>query len=181
MNTDATFLSYLISTYGAKLVVIILLLLFGKIVFSFVVSRLLKIASRHSDKKDEALEKRARTLGGVLQATGNVVIYAIILIMILDLFGVDIRPVLAGVGIVGLAIGFGAQSVVKDFVSGLFILVENQYSVGDKVQIGAVSGEVLQITIRSTIIRSDEGNTVYISNGIIGGKEVINLSQRNSA
>ncbi len=99
--------------------------------------------------------------------------------MILNLFGVDIRPILAGVGVLGLAVGFGAQSLVKDFVSGLFILVENQYSIGDTVKIGSFEGEVIRITMRSTVLRDDGGKTFYISNGLI--KDVINLSQQKKS
>ena len=100
--------------------------------------------------------------------------------MILILFDVDIRPILAGAGVIGLAIGFGAQSLVKDFVSGLFILIENQYNIGDKVKIGSSEGNVIKITMRSTVLRDEEGKTYYISNGSIKG--VINMSQhRNSS
>ena len=122
-----------------------------------------------------AMEKRAQTLGNVVVNVGNVVIIAIVLLMTLELFGVDIRPILAGIGIMGLAVGFGAQSLVKDFVSGLFVLIENQYSVGDHVKIGALEGKVRKITMRSTVLRDDEGKTFYISNGSVSN--VINFSQ----
>ncbi|MCG2809802.1 MAG: mechanosensitive ion channel family protein, partial [Candidatus Portnoybacteria bacterium] len=111
-------------------------------------------------------------------ATGNVAIYVIILLMVLSLFGLDITPILAGAGVIGLAIGFGAQSLVKDFVSGLFILIENQYDMGDRVKIGTFEGRVVKITMRSTVLRDDEGKTFYISNGLINN--VINLSQDNN-
>jgi len=99
--------------------------------------------------------------------------------MTLSLFGVDTTPILAGAGVIGLAIGFGAQSLVKDFVSGLFILVENQYSVGDRVKIGNFEGRVIRITMRSTVLHDDEGKTFYISNGLI--KDVTNLSQQEKS
>ncbi len=95
--------------------------------------------------------------------------------MTLSLFGVDITPILAGAGVIGLAIGFGAQSLVKDIVSGLFILVENQYGIGDKIKIGSFEGQVFKITMRSTVLRDDEGRTFYISNGLI--KDIVNFSQ----
>ena len=95
--------------------------------------------------------------------------------MALSLSGVDIRPILAGAGIIGLAVGFGAQSLVKDFVSGLFILIENQYDVGDTVKIGTFEGEVLQISMRSTSLKDADNNVYYISNGAI--KDVVNKSQ----
>jgi small conductance mechanosensitive channel len=74
-----------------------------------------------------------------------------------------------------LAIGFGAQSLVKDFVSGLFILVENQYGIGDKIKIGSFEGNVIKITMRSTVLKNKEGMIYYISNGLI--KDVLNMSQ----
>ena len=95
--------------------------------------------------------------------------------MILNLFGIDIRPILAGAGVIGLAIGFGAQSLVKDFVSGLFILVENQYGIGDKIKIGNFEGNVTRITMRSTVLKDETGKTYYIANGMI--KDIINMSQ----
>jgi len=86
---------------------------------------------------------------------------------------------LAGVGVIGLAIGFGAQSLVKDFVSGLFILVENQYRIGDKVKIGSSEGNVIRITMRSTVLKDEEGKIYYISNGSI--KNVINMTQQKKS
>ena len=99
--------------------------------------------------------------------------------MVLNLSGIDIRPILASAGIIGLAVGFGAQSLVKDFVSGLFILIENQYGVGDRVKIGNFEGNVVKITMRSTVLIDNENKKYYISNGLI--KNVINMSQQNKS
>lgn len=153
---------------GMDLFWIIILFFFGRVVLKLVVRRLVRIVD----------DKRAMTLGRIIVATGNVVIYVIILLMVLSLFGLDITPILAGAGVIGLAIGFGAQSLVKDFVSGLFILIENQYDMGDRVKIGTFEGRVVKITMRSTVLRDDEGKTFYISNGLINN--VINLSQDNN-
>lgn len=87
--------------------------------------------------------------------------------MILNLFGVNIGPILAGTGIIGLAVSFGAQSLVKDFISGLFILIENQYAIGDKIKIDDKEGEVIKITMRSTILRNEKGFIFYVPNGSI--------------
>lgn len=154
---------------------ITILFFFGKLILKVFVRRLTKIVDDGDDKKVSQKEKRAETLGKVIVSIGNIVVYAIVLFMVLNLFGVDIRPVLAGAGVIGLAIGFGAQSLVKDFVSGLFILVENQYGIGDKVKIGSFEGSVIRITMRSTVLKGAKGETYYISNGLI--KDVINLSQ----
>ena len=154
---------------------IIILFFFGKLILRLIVKRLARMVDDGDDEHVTQKEKRAKTLGNVIMSIGNIIIYAIILFMVLSLFGVDIRPILAGAGVIGLAIGFGAQSLVKDFVSGLFILIENQYGIGDKVKIGSSEGRVIRITMRSTVLKDDEGKIYYISNGLI--KDVINMSQ----
>lgn len=175
MENLQSFIINLIKTYGADVVWIIALFFLGRIILRKIVKRAIKVSVGEDQENQAQLEKRAGTLGSILIATGNIIIYIIILLMTLNLFGINIAPILAGAGIIGLAIGFGAQSLVKDFVSGLFILLENQYSVGDKVKIGTFEGEVLKITMRSTILRDEEGKTFYISNGLI--KDVTNFSQ----
>lgn len=175
MGDIQSFIINLIKTHGADVVWIIALFFLGRIILRKIVKRTIKISLGENQKSQVQLEKRAETLGSILITTGNIIIYIIILLMTLNLFGINIAPILAGAGIIGLAIGFGAQSLVKDFVSGLFILLENQYSVGDKVKIGAFEGRVLKITMRSTILRDEEGKTFYISNGLI--KDVTNFSQ----
>ena len=142
----------------------------------FIVKHFVKLADDGDDSHTSQKEKRAKTLGRVIKSIGNVIIYSVILFMVLNLSGVDIRPIVASAGIVGLAIGFGAQSLVKDFVSGLFILIENQYGVGDKVKIGNFEGDVIKITMRSTVLMDNERKVYYISNGLI--KDVINMSQQ---
>ncbi len=154
---------------------ILVLFFLGRVLLRVMIRRFVRIVDDGDDAHVSQKEKRAETLGKIIVTTGNVVIYAVILLMILSLFGIDIRPVLAGAGVIGLAIGFGAQSLVKDFVSGLFILVENQYGIGDKVKIGSFEGQVARITMRSTVLKNDEGKTYYISNGLI--KDVTNMSQ----
>jgi len=155
---------------------IIILFFLGKVILRLIVKRLAKVVDDGDDSHQSQKEKRAETLGNVIISVGNIIIYAIILFMVLNLFGVDIRPILAGAGVIGLAIGFGAQSLVKDFVSGLFILVENQYGIGDNVKIGTAEGKVIRITMRSTVLKNDKGGIHYLANGTI--KEVINLSQK---
>ena len=155
---------------------IFVLFFLGRILLRALVGRLARMVDDGDDTHVSQKEKRAETLVSIIITTGNIVIYAIVLLMILSLFGIDIRPVLAGAGVVGLAIGFGAQSLVKDFVSGLFILLENQYGIGDVVKIGSFEGEVVRITMRSTVLKDTDGKTFYISNGLI--KDVTNMSQR---
>jgi len=175
MENIQSFVLDLIKTHGADVIWIVTLFFLGRIILRKIVKRAIKISLGENKESQAQLKKRAKTLGSILIATGNVIIYIIILLMTLNLFGINIAPILAGAGIIGLAVGFGAQSLVKDFVSGLFILLENQYSVGDKIKIGSFEGEVLKITMRSTILRDEEGKTFYISNGLI--KDVTNFSQ----
>lgn len=169
----------LVKEHSVDIIGIFALFFLGRIVLRTVVRRLTKIVDDGDDSHVSQKEKRAQTLGDIIITTGNIVIYVVILLMVLSLFGIDIRPILAGAGVVGLAIGFGAQSLVKDFVSGLFILVENQYGIGDTVKISSFEGEVTRITMRSTVLKNKEGETYYISNGLI--KDVTNLSQSKNA
>ncbi len=179
MNTAQEFILNLIKQNATDVIWIIILFFFGRIILKLVVRRLAKTVDDGDDNHVSQKEKRAETLGHIVITTGNIVIYAVILLMALSVFGVDIRPILAGAGIIGLAIGFGAQSLVKDFVSGLFILVENQYAIGDKVKIGSFEGRVIRITMRSTVLKGEEGKLYYMSNGSINN--VINLSQQKES
>lgn len=117
--------------------------------------------------------KRLKTIARLL----NVVLHAVLLVMIgmwvLRIFGVDPTPLFASAGVVGLAIGFGAQTLVKDFLSGMFIIVENQYGVGDWVRINGQEGEVKILSIRHTLLHDKDGNAIYIPNGTIS--LVVNL------
>ena len=169
------FIINIIKQNSVDVIGILALFFLGRMLLKAVVRRLARIVDDGDDTHVSQKEKRAETLGHIIVTTGNIVIYVVMLLMILSLFGIDIRPILAGAGVIGLAIGFGAQSLVKDFVSGLFILVENQYGIGDKIKIGSFEGRVVRITMRSTVLKNDEGKTYYISNGLI--KDVTNMSQ----
>ena len=120
-------------------------------------------------------EQRARTLLSLLRSIGLVVIAVITVFMVLSAVGVNLGPLLAGAGVVGLAISFGAQSLVKDVISGLFILFENQFGVGDVVRIEGVSGMVERMTLRVVVLRDVEGVVHIVPNGEI--KKVSNLTR----
>ena len=171
------FIINVIKQNAVDIIGILVLFFLGKIILKIIVKRLTRIVDDGDDARVSQKEQRANTLGEIIVSIGNIVIYAIVLFMVLGLFGMDIRPILAGAGIIGLAVGFGAQSLVKDFVSGLFILIENQYGVGDRVKIGSFEGNVIKITMRSTVLMDDEKKVYYISNGLI--KDVTNMSQQN--
>ncbi len=101
--------------------------------------------------------KRAETLISIFGGTLNFVIWIMAVLMILPELGVNIAPILAGLGLMGLAVGMAAKDIIADFISGLFILLEGQYFVGDRVKISGIEGEVKEITLRRTIIRDDTG------------------------
>lgn len=109
--------------------------------------------------------QRARTIGSVLRSTAAIVIGSIVVLLILDQIGVNIAPFIASAGIVGVAFGFGAQSLVKDFLSGLFMLLEDQYGVGDVVDSGPAIGTVEAVGLRVTKIRDADGTLWYVPNG----------------
>ncbi len=109
--------------------------------------------------------QRARTIGSVLRSTAGIVIGSIVVLLVLDQLGVNIAPFIASAGIVGVAFGFGAQSLVKDFLSGLFMLLEDQYGVGDVVDAGPAQGTVEAVGLRVTKIRDAQGTLWYVPNG----------------
>lgn len=164
--------------YGAKILWIIFLFFFGRIILGKIMRGVAKMALRMSDTDKERTEKRLKTLQRTMVMAGNLVITLVVLLMLLDLFGVDIMPILTGVGIVGLAVGFGAKTLVQDAIAGFFILAENQYDIGDVVRIDKFEGAVRQITMRSTVLCDKDGNVVYIPNGSI--KSVVNCSQKRA-
>ena len=160
-------------TYGLKIGLIVILLLLGEVLLHRLVNRILKIAA--AGRQVPQNSPRAKTLAVVMITTGNVAIYFVIIVMLLSLFSVDIGPILAGAGIIGLAVGFGAQTLVKDFIAGMFILLENQYTIGEQIKISDLEGEVIKVNMRSTILKDNRGRIIFISNSNI--KEVINLSR----
>lgn len=113
-------------------------------------------------------ERRAETLGAVLNNAARVVVVAFFLLMTLQEFGVNIGPLVAGAGVAGVALGFGAQSLVKDVISGFFLLMENQFGVGDIVNVDDKhTGTVERMTLRITQLRDAEGRAHFIPNGSI--------------
>ncbi|MBA3907683.1 MAG: mechanosensitive ion channel [Pseudonocardiales bacterium] len=109
--------------------------------------------------------QRARTLGSVLRSLCSAVVGVVAGIMVLAEFGVDLAPILASAGIVGVAVGFGAQNLVKDFLSGMFMLLEDQYGVGDIVDVGQAIGTVETVGLRITTLRDVNGTLWYVRNG----------------
>lgn len=145
------------------------------LVVAFIFVRLLGIITRKlvalSEKRSPDAAARAqqmRTLAGVVHSTGVVLIVIFAGMWALeDAFNINIGPLLASAGIAGLAIGFGAQTLVKDVINGFFILVENQFQVGDSIRAAGVAGKVEEITMRRTTLRDSDGALHFVPNGAI--------------
>lgn len=128
-------------------------------------SREVKLARQTQEERRQA---RVRTLAGVFKSAIAIVIWAWAALAILSEVGINVGPIIASAGVVGVALGFGAQSLVKDFLSGIFMLIEDQYGVGDTVDVGnGVVGDVEEITLRVTTIRDIDGTLWYVRNGEI--------------
>ena len=119
--------------------------------------------------------QRAMTIGSVLKSVITIVLIAVFATMMLSEVGVNIAPIIASAGIIGIALGFGAQSLVKDFLSGLFMIFEDQYGVGDVVDVGEATGTIEAVTLRVTRLRDLNGTVWYVPNGEI--LRVGNMSQ----
>jgi small conductance mechanosensitive channel len=126
-----------------------------------------KIGRRHS-KTDLEWQRRATTITGLLESLVSVSVAFVAVMMLLQELSVDIRPILAGAGIAGLAIGFGAQNLVRDVISGFFLILEDQVRVGDLAKINGVGGMVEQINLRTIVLRDGEGAVQVFPNGTIG-------------
>jgi moderate conductance mechanosensitive channel len=162
---------------GARLLLIALI----AFVIAFLVQRLItpfvRVAIREQMATEPAveIEKRVSTLSHVIYRTTLVVIFIAALLMVLPVFGINVGPLVAGIGIVGLAIGFGAQNLVRDVINGIFILIENQYGKGDVVSIGGTAGLVEDMNLRRTVLRDLDGIVHFIPHGEI--KTTSNLTK----
>jgi len=115
----------------------------------------------------ERRRQRATTMGSLLKSITTTVILAVVIVMVLSRLGIDVAPIIASAGIVGIALGFGAQNLVKDFLSGIFMILEDQYGVGDSVDVGEASGTVEAVGLRVTRLRDVNGTVWYVRNGEI--------------
>ncbi len=123
----------------------------------------------------ERREQRANTIASLLKSIVTGVIFTLVTIMVISELGYDVAPLIASAGIIGVALGFGAQSLVKDFLSGIFMILEDQYGVGDVVDVGEASGTIEAVSLRVTRLRDVNGTVWYVRNGEI--LRVGNMSQ----
>lgn len=157
---------------------IIAVILIGRMVLAFAQKALTHMMMEREKSPLKFDTRRTKTVGRLLNNIVTYVMNFIIIMVVLNQLGINIAPVLAGAGVVGLAIGFGAQSLVKDVITGFFIIFEDQFGVGDVIQIGQVKGTVEEIGLRVTRIRSWTGEVHIIPNGSI--QQVTNFSIYNT-
>lgn len=140
------------------------------VVISFVLIRLLRLITREvtalqTRRMPSGLRaQQLRTLASVITSVGVFIIAFVAVLETLELLGLNLGPLLASAGVAGLAIGFGAQTLVHDFINGFFILLENQYDIGDSVRVAGVQGTVEEMTLRHTVLRDDDGTVHVVPN-----------------
>jgi small-conductance mechanosensitive channel len=164
----ATVVSWLID-HGIRILIIVVV---GAVLWFALNKFLPPIVRRGVDRtkykeSKEGLEKRTNTLLSIFKGMGRVFIIIVAIIMVFDEVGIPIAPVLAGFGIAGIAIGFGAQYLIRDLIAGIFIILENQYRVGDVVRVADIGGLVEEITLRKTVLRDLDGIVHHVPNGEI--------------
>jgi small conductance mechanosensitive channel len=153
----------------------VLLILLGSWIAVRIANRLIRglrvriagVMKKRAGGSPQELDKRAETVGGIIRKTTSVVIYGLAIVMAVREAGFDIGPILAGAGVLGLAVGFGAQNLVRDVMSGLFMLIENQIRVNDVAVINGTGGLVEEINLRTTVLRSLDGTVHVFPNGAI--------------
>ncbi|WP_069172817.1 mechanosensitive ion channel family protein [Streptomyces griseus] len=123
----------------------------------------------------ERRRQRSEAIGSVLRSVTSFLILGTAALMILGAFQINLAPLLASAGVAGVALGFGARNLVTDFLSGVFMILEDQYGVGDQIDAGVASGEVIEVGLRVTKLRGDNGEIWYVRNGEV--KRIGNLSQ----
>lgn len=161
-----------ITTWGIEHGITIVLIILGAWILSKIMNRVIEkivrnavFISAHGSLEDE--KKREDTLIRIIANFMRIFIWIVALFFSLTEFGVPVAPLLTGAGVVGVAVGFGSQSLVKDMITGLFIIAENQYRIGDRICIGGVCGKVENITLRVTQLRDVDGTLHYVPNGEI--------------
>jgi small conductance mechanosensitive channel len=137
-------------------------------------NRATRVLANASGVGNERHRQRTETLGTVLRSVVTATVFTVALVMVLDELGIPIAPLLASAGVAGVALGFGAQSLVKDFLSGVFMLFEDQYGVGDVIDTGEAIGTVEDVTLRVTRLRDGNGVVWYVRNG-----EIVRIGNRS--
>jgi small-conductance mechanosensitive channel len=155
--------------HGIRIAIIVILGFVAYLVIKRVVPRLIRktMLIRMKDQPEAAIAKRSKTISHVITNAIGIFIGVLVLFTILGQVGFNIGPALASLGIAGLAISFGAQSLIKDLINGLFILLEDQYGIGDVVRVGGIAGLVEEVNLRRTVLRDLDGIVHFIPNSEI--------------
>lgn len=153
---------------GLRVLVIVVLAVLAVRVARRIVPRTVYKLAHVTAVDNDRVQLRTRTLSGTLVSVVAVVVWATAFVTVIGQLGFNLAPLLAGAGVVGLAVGFGAQQLVRDVISGFFILVEDQFGVGDTVTMGGVTGTVESMTLRLTRVRGDDGVLHHLRNGDLG-------------
>ena len=158
-----------LQTHGINILVIALVGFVTYLIMRRIVPRLIKrtMLMRMKDQPEASVVKRSKTISHVITNTAGALIGVLVLFTILGQVGINIGPALASLGIAGLAISFGAQSLIKDLINGLFILLEDQYGIGDVVKVGGITGRVEEVNLRRTVLRDLDGAVHFIPNSEI--------------
>ncbi len=164
---------------GETALKILLIVILTKIFLLFSRMMLSRLFTRIITQRGAASEKRLKTLQSILESLLNWVTYFIAVLIVLKQIGIDPMPILAGAGVVGVAVGLGSQSLVKDIISGFFVLLEDQFAVGDHVKINDVEGTVEDISLRIIKLRETNGSLRIFQNGNI--TSVANFSRKENA
>jgi small conductance mechanosensitive channel len=156
--------------HGIRIIIILILSLIVYFLIRRVVPRIVKptLIKTMKGLPEVSIEKRATTLTRLFIATGGVLIITVAAFLILTEIGINVTALIAGFGIAGIALGFGAQHLVKDLIAGFFILIENQYNVGDVIRVAGVAGGVESVNLRRTLLRDLDGILHIVPNGEIG-------------
>jgi small conductance mechanosensitive channel len=159
---------------GLRLAVILVFAILLTRMLRAVTARLVHLA-KSSSRAGQMREQQTRTLAGLLYSIGAAIIALVAVLMAFEVLGFDIAPAMATAGVASIAIAFGAQSLLKDFINGFFIVFEDQYVVGDLIQVNGETGRVEHLTLRRTVIRNPAGAMVTVPNSLVG--QVANLSR----
>ncbi len=183
-SESITNVSKIVGTWPFRVfVILVVAFLLDRLIQSYIIRKGRRILRKHNGRSkrhaNTAAEERAQlrvdTMASVLASFSRFVLAFVVILMVLDEFGISLAPLLAGASVLGVALGFGAQKIVADFLAGFFMLVEDQFGVGDVIDVGEVSGEVERVSLRMVTLRDVEGTLWFVSNSEI--RRVANKSQ----
>jgi small-conductance mechanosensitive channel len=176
LTADAGPLRQWALTHGVKAIVIVIAAFVVVRIAGLAITQFQRTLARRHGEHDFEWQRRVATLSGILTSTVSVAVSFVAILMLLRELTIDILPILTGAGIAGLAIGFGAQNLVRDVISGFFLILEDQIRIGDNARINGVGGIVEQINLRTIVLRDGEGAVQVFPNGTITA--LANLSKQ---